>query len=133
MTATNGGELVSWTKTSETMDYIDEIVNSAWARFNRSKLKPILDNLGLKRGGKGFSIGGDLGYISLKLYDHDAEVRAYDNGKVFVHFGYDDKAGAWGGYTRKYEVTDPDIFKRPRWKTIIKQGEVKTQSDVRKS
>lgn len=112
------------------MDYIDEIVSSMWGRFNRSRLKPILDDLGLKRGDKGFSISGDLGYVSLKLYDHDVEVRAYDNGKMFVYFGYDVKAGAWGGYTRKYEVTDTGIFKNPRWKTIIKQGGVKTQPDV---
>ena len=111
------------------MSYIDEMVSRVKSRFERSRLKPIYDNLGLKPGGR-YSIGGDLGYISLKLYDHDAEVRAYDNGKVFVHFGYDNKAGAWGGYTRKYEVTDPDIFKKPKWKTIIQSEGVKTSPDV---
>lgn len=112
------------------MDYIDSIVSSVWERFNRSRLKPILDNLGLKRGDNGFSIGGDMGYQSLRLYSPNAEIREYENGKLFVHFGYDDKAGAWGGYTRKYEVKDPDIFKSPRWKEIIKREGAKTSPDV---
>ena len=112
------------------MDWIDEMVEEIWSRFNSSRLKPILDNLGLKRGDKGFSIGGVLGYQSLKLYDFDAEVRQYDNGKLFVFFGYDGSAGAWGGYTRKYEVTDPAIFKSPRWMNAVKRGGVKTSPDV---
>jgi len=113
------------------MDWIDEMVAERWDSFNRSKLKPILDNLGLKRGGHGFSIGGDSGYIHLRLYNPDVEIREYEhNGKVFVHFGYDDSAGAWGGYTRKYEVTDPAIFKSPRWMDAVKRGGVKTSPDV---
>lgn len=111
------------------MSYIDEMVSRVKSRFERSRLKPIFDNLGLKPGGR-YSIGGDLGYQSLRLYDHDAEIREYDNGKVYVFFGYDDRVGAWGGYTRKYEVKDPSIFKNPRWKTIIKQGGVKASPDV---
>ncbi len=31
--------------------YIDEMVRRTKERFNRSRLKPILDNLGLKSGG----------------------------------------------------------------------------------
>lgn len=107
--------------------YIDMMVSMTKARFNRSKLKPILEDLGLK---SGYSIGGDLGYQSLKLYDFDAEVRQYDNGKVYVYFGYDDKAGAWGGYTRKYEVKDPDVFKSPRWKSIIMESASAATPDV---
>lgn len=108
--------------------YIDEMVRRTKERFNRSRLKPIFDNLGLKSGE--YSIGGDLGYQSLRLYKFDAEIREYHNGQVFVHFGYDDRVGAWGGYTRKYEVTDPDIFKSPRWRETIKSGGVKTSPDV---
>lgn len=108
--------------------YIDEMVRRTTDRFNRSKLKTIIDNLGLKPGG--YSIGGDLGYMSVRLYAHDAEVRQYDNGKVYVYFGYDDNAGAWGGYTRKYEVKDLDIFKSPRWKSIIKSEGTKASPDV---
>ena len=111
------------------MGYIDDMVRSATERFERSKLKTIRDNLCLKPGGR-YSIGGDLGYQSLRLYDFDAEIREYDNGKVFVLFGYDDRAGAWGGYTRKYEVKDPDIFKSPRWKEIIKREGTKASPDV---
>ena len=107
--------------------YIDMMVSMAKARFNRSKLKPILEDLGLK---SGYSIGGDLGYQSLRLYDFDAEVRQYDNGKVYVYFGYDDKRGAWGGYTRKYEVKDPDVFKSPRWKSIIMESASAATPDV---
>lgn len=109
--------------------YIDQMVRRTTDRFNRSKLKPIIDNLGLKPGG-GYSIGGDLGYMSVKLYAFNAEVRQYDNGKVFVYFDYDDSVGAWGGYTRRYEVKDPDVFKSPRWKSIIKSEGVKTSPDV---
>ena len=94
-------------------------------RFNRSKLKPIIDNLGLKA-----SIGGDLGYISARLYAFNAEIREYDNGKVFFYFDYDENAGAWGGYTRRYEVKDPDVFKSPRWRSIVKSEGVKTSPDV---
>lgn len=113
------------------MSYIDEMVSSMWESFSRSKLKPIFDNLGLKRGCHGYSIGGDSGYIHLRLYNPDIQIREYDhNGKVFVFFGYDNRVGAWGGYTRKYEVKDPSIFKNPRWKTIIKQGGVKASPDV---
>ena len=111
-------------------NYIDDMIESRWRAFNNSKLKPIFDNLGLKRGGGGFSIGGDLGYISLKLYKDNVEIRQYDNGKVFVCFGYDDNAGAWGGYTKKYEVKDPDIFKTPRWKQLIKSNYSAKSPDV---
>ena len=110
-------------------NYIDRMVSNTLARFNRSKLKHIFDNLGMKPG-DGYSIGGDLGYMSLRLYAFDAEVRQYDNGKVFVYFDYDDRVGAWGGYTRKYEVKDLDVFKSPRWKSIIKSEGVKASPDV---
>ena len=110
-------------------NYIDTMVSNTLARFNRSKLKIVCDNLGLKPGG-GYSIGGDLGYISLRLFYCGAEVRQYNNGKVFVYFDYDDSVGAWGGYTRKYEVKDLDIFKSPRWKSIIKSEGVKASPDV---
>ena len=110
--------------------YIDTMVSNTLARFNRSKLKIVRDNLGLKPGGGGYTIGGDLGYMSVRLYAHDAEVRQYDNGKVYVYFDYNDNAGAWGGYTRKYEVKDLDIFKSPRWKSIIKSEGVKASPDV---
>lgn len=109
--------------------YIDRMVRRTTDRFNRSRLKPIIDNLGLKPG-SGYSIGGDLGYMSVRLYAHDAEVRQYDNGKVYFYFGYDDNAGAWGGYTSRYEVKNLDIFKSPRWKSIIKSEGVKTSPDV---
>lgn len=115
---------------NEEESWIDRMVRSRWERFDNSKLKPIFDNLGLKRGGGNFTIDGDLGYISLKLYNPKVEIRAYDNGKVFVHFGYNDEAGAWGGFTRKYEVKDPNIFKSPRWKEIIKKGGMETSPDV---
>ena len=115
---------------SEEESYIDRMVRQRWESFNKSKLKPILDNLGLKRGGGGFSIGGDLGYISLKLYNPNVEIRQYRDGKVFVHFGYDDNAGAWGGYTRKYEVKDPSLFKNRRWLDIIRKEGIKTSPDV---
>ena len=112
------------------MSYIDEIVSSVKSSFERSKLKPIFDNLGLKPGGR-YSIGGDDCYMSLRLYAHDAEVREYyHNGKVYVYFDYDNSVGAWGGYTRKYEVKDPAIFKSPRWKDIIKSEGVKASPDV---
>lgn len=115
---------------SEEESYVDQMIRRSWERFNRSKLKPIFDNLGLKRGGGGFSLSGDLGYISLKLDNPRVEIREYDNGKVFVHFGYDNNAGAWGGFTRKYEVKDPNIFKKPRWYEIIKRGGMETSPDV---
>lgn len=110
--------------------YIDTMVNNKLARFNRSKLKTVRDNLGLKPGGDGYSIGGDSGYMSLRLFYCGAEVRQYDNGKVFVYFDYDDRVGAWGGYIRKYEVKDLEIFKSPRWKSIIKSEGVKASPDV---
>ena len=111
--------------------YVDRMVNSAWRRFDRSGLKPIFDNLGLKRGGGGFSLGGDFGYTSFKLYNPNVEFRDYDkDGRVFVFFGYDPNAGALGGFTRKYEVKDPDIFKNPNWKRIIQKDSTSTSPDV---
>lgn len=110
--------------------YIDRMVRRKTEWFNRSKLKIVRDMLGLKPGGDGYSIGGDSGYMSLRLFTHGAEVRQYDNGKVFVYFDYDDRAGAWGGYTRRYEVKDLEIFKSPRWKSIIKSEGTTTSPDV---
>lgn len=111
-------------------NYIDRMVSNTLARFNRSKLKIVRDNLGLKTEDRKYCISGDLGYISLRLFAFDAEVRQYDNGKVFVYFDYDDRVGAWGGYTHKYEVKDLDVFKSPRWKSIIKSEGVKASPDV---
>lgn len=111
-------------------NYIDTMVSNTLARFNRSKLKTVRDNLGLNPKDGKYCISGDLGYMSLRLYAYDAEVRQYDNGKVFVYFDYDDSVGAWGGYTRKYEVKDLDVFKSPRWKSIIKSEGVKASPDV---
>jgi hypothetical protein len=68
--------------------------------------------------------------MSFKLDKPNVEFREYDNGKVFVLFGYDSNAGAWGGYTQKYEVKDTDIFKSPDWVRTIKSGSTKTQPDV---
>ena len=111
-------------------NYIDRMVSNTLARFNRSKLKTVRDNLGLNPKDGKYCISGDLGYMSLRLFYCGAEVRQYDNGKVFVYFDYDDSVGAWGGYTRKYEVKDLDVFKSPRWKSIIKSEGVKTSPDV---
>lgn len=111
-------------------NWIDRMVRRTWERVNNSNLKPIMDNLGLKRGSDNFTIDRDSGYIALKLYSPKVEIRACDNGKVFVHFCYDDNAGAWGGYTRKCEVSDTDIFKNPQWFSIIKKGGVKTTPDI---
>lgn len=110
--------------------YIDRMVRQTWERFDKSKLKPIFDNLGLKKGSGEFAISHDLGYIALEIYSPKVEIRAYENGKVFVHFGYDDYVGAWGGYTRKCEVKDTDIFKDPKWFGIIKRNAVKATPDV---
>ena len=114
----------------EDLSWIDKCVNDTWNRVNKSKLKPILDNLGLARGKGGFSIGGDYNYDSIKLYNPRVEIRAYYNGDVYMFFGYNDNVGAWGGFTKKYEVTDPDIFKTSKWKQIIKNGGVDTSPDV---
>ena len=111
-------------------NYIDRMVSNTLARFNRSKLKTVRDNLGLNPKDGKYCISGDLGYMSLRLFYCGAEVRQYDNGKVFVYFDYDDRVGAWGGYTRRYEVKDLDVFKSPRWKSIIKSEGVKTSPDV---
>ena len=111
-------------------NYIDTMVSNTLARFNRSKLKTVRDNLGLKLEDRKYGISGNSGYMALRLYAYDAEVRQYDNGKVFVYFDYDDSVGAWGGYTRKYEVKDLDVFKSPRWKSIIKSEGVKASPDV---
>lgn len=108
--------------------YIDWMVRQSRADFDRSPLRAILDDLGLKSGE--YSIGGDLGYRSLRLRKPDAEIRLYDDGRIFVHFGYDGSAGAFGGYTRKYEVKDPGIFKRPGWEKIVRAGSVGTSPDV---
>ena len=110
--------------------YIDRMVRRTWERFDKSKLKPIFDNLGLKKGSGGYTIGGDFGYLSLKLYSPKVEIQACDNGKIFVRFGYDDNVGAWGGYTRKCEVKDTDIFKDPKWFSIVKRNAVKANPDV---
>ena len=111
-------------------NWIDRMVRRTWERVNNSNLKPIMDNLGLKRGSGNFTISGDLGFISLKLNSPKVEIQACDNGKVFVRFDYNDNVGAWGGYTRKYEVKDTDIFKNPRWFSIIKKDGIKTSPDV---
>lgn len=112
------------------MSYIDEwLASRVTSRFERSRLKPIRDILGLKPG-EDYCISGDLGYQSLRLFKHGVEIREYDNGKVYVYFGYNDSVGAWGGYTRKYEVKDPAVFKSPRWKDIIKSEGVKASPDV---
>ena len=107
---------------------IDKYVRWMRFRFDNSGLKPILDVLHLKQGQ--YVIGGDSGYLALKLNNPRVEIREYDNGKIFVHFGYDNNAGAWGGFTRKYEVKDPNIFKNPRWYEIIKRGGMETSPDV---
>lgn len=110
--------------------YIDRMIRLRWQRFDMSNLKPIFDNLGLKRGGHGFSIGGDSGYISLRLDNPDVEFRAYNNGKVFACFDYDKNAGAWGGYSRECEITDPDVFKNPKWFDLIKRNGAKKSPDI---
>lgn len=114
----------------EDLSWIDRMVQARWKRFDNSKLRVIFDNLGLKRGDKGFSLTGDSGYQSFKLYNPNVEFREYDNGNVYVFFGYDDNVGAWGGYTRKYEVKDPSIFNRRNWFNIIKKDSVSTSPDV---
>ena len=112
-------------------NWIDRLVRERWESFNKSKLKPILDNLGLKRGDSGFGLSGDSGYISFKLYAKNVEFREYyHNGKVYVFFGYDDNAGAWGGYTRKYEVTDASIFKKTNWMSLVNDSGKKASPDV---
>ena len=113
---------------TEEESYVDRMVRRAWERFNNSRLRPIFDALNLKKGE--YSIGGDYSYQSLKLLKHDIEIREYNNGRIFVHFGYDGNAGAWGGYTRKCEVKDPSIFSNPRWMSIIKRGGTETAPDV---
>lgn len=110
--------------------YVDRMIRAKYERFDRSKLKPIFDNLGLKRGDGKYTLSGDYGYESFKLNSPNVEFREYDNGKVYVLFGYNDNAGAWGGYTKKYEVTDPNIFKSPNWMRLIKQSGEKTSPDV---
>lgn len=112
----------------ENESYIDWMVRSIRSRFDRSKLKPILDMLCLKKGE--YCISGDLGYQCIKLIRHNAEIREYDDGKIFVHFGYNESVGAWGGYTRRCEVKDTNIFKDPMWFYTIKQNGTKTSSDV---
>lgn len=111
-------------------DWADRLVRQRWESFNNSKLRTIFDNLGLKRGGDGFVLDADYGYICFRYYRANVEFRQYHNGKVFVLFGYDDNAGAWGGYMRKCEVKNTDIFKNPRWLSIIKQNGIKATPDV---
>lgn len=105
------------------------MVRAVLNRFNNSKLKIIFDNLGIKQGSRDYILSGDEGYISIKLYNPNVEFRQYGN-VVWMFFGYDDNAGAWGGYTRKYKVVDLDIFKTPKWKQIIKTDGVKATPDV---
>jgi len=115
---------------SEDLSYVDRMISAKYDRFDRSKLKPIFDNLGLKRGDGKYTLSGDYGYQSFKLNRPKVEFREYDNGKVYVFFGYNDNVGAWGGYTKKYEVTDPNIFKSPNWMRLISQEGEKASPDV---
>ena len=113
---------------AEKESVIDRMIRESNERFNNSRLKPISDNLGLKQ--DQFCISGDLGYMCIKIFNPKVEIRQYQNGRIFVFFDYDDNIGAWGGYSRKYEVKDTDFFKSPKWMETIKDGGVETSPDV---
>ena len=113
---------------NEEESYIDRMVRNRRSDFENSPLKVIVDNMGLKRGE--YTIGGDMGYRCIRLDNPDMEIRLYNNGKIFVHYGYDGNAGAWGGYTRKCEVKNPDFFKNPAWEKIVMSNGAKTSPDV---
>lgn len=96
--------------------------------MGRTRLKAVFDLLRLKPGE--YTLTADMGYKAIELYDPEMQIREYDNGKIFVHYGYDDSVGAWGGFTRKCEVGDISVFKSPKWKSIIMGRGGETTPDV---